>query len=117
MRKMADKPIQHPLSHLGAARKASLSEDFHERLSAFENLAGQKLDIVRAAASIGADEELNEEQRVARAADAMIKAHGESWDDVLAAARRMEIESNRPDFATAVREEIERRHHEAVKAL
>lgn len=67
---------------------------------------------------LAADDQISIEEQVGRAADALLRAYlPQSWARVLQAARTLENVSSRRDFATAVREEIERRHKQSTSDI
>lgn len=64
---------------------------------------------------LNAGDGMSHDEQVSRAADALIRAYlPQSWAKVLREARKMERVASRPDFARAVREEVERRHREST---
>ncbi len=104
----------HPSAGLGQARQATRADDFEEMIAAARNLAPEG-----SAANVALNEagkmtvELTREEMIKRAANALIRAYlPMSWDRVIAEALRLEHSSKRPEFAQAVRREVETRRND-----
>ena len=105
---------KHPSADMAKAREALREGAFDKLAQAVRDLAPEG-----SATNIALTEVLEmtsgmtREEQVQRAADALVRAYlPESWDRVLAEARRLEQSSTQPEFAQAVRVEVERRHNE-----
>lgn len=112
---MSDARItRHPSADIGEARKAIRDGDFEGLASAIRSLVpeGSATEIALTEV-LEATTGMTRDEQIKRAADALIRAYlPESWERVLFEARRMEEVSGQPEFARAVRIEVERRHNE-----
>lgn len=109
---------KHPSADMAKARKALREGAFHDLAEAIRNLAaeGSATDIALTEV-LGMTSGMTREEQVRRSADALIRAYlSESWNRVLAEALRLEQSSSQPEFAQAVRMEVERRHNEQKPA-
>lgn len=105
---------KHPSADMAKARKALREGAFDELAEAIRNLAaeGSATDIALTEV-LGMTSGITREEQIRRAADALVRAYlPESWEHVLAEAVRLEQSSSQPEFARAVRVEVERRHNE-----
>jgi hypothetical protein len=62
----------------------------------------------------GADNTLSTKEQIIRAADALVRVYEPQWHKIVALAQRLELSSDRPEFARAVRREVERRFRAAT---
>lgn len=105
---------KHPSASLGKARKALREGAFEEAAEALRELAGKgSATEIALTEALRINSQMTPEEQIRRAADALVRAYlPESWERVIAEARRLEQSSSQPDFARAVRIEVERRHNE-----
>lgn len=105
---------RHPSADIGKARKALREGAFDELAEAIRNLAAEESATDIALTEVlGMTSGITREEQIRRAADALVRAYlPESWERVLAEAVRLEQSSSQPEFARAVRVEVEHRHNE-----
>ena len=105
---------KHPSAILGKARRALREGALEEAAEAIRDLASEgSATEIALSEVLGMTSQMTPEERVKRTADALIRAYlPESWERVCAEALRLEQSSSQPEFAQAVRIEVERRHNE-----
>lgn len=109
-----DRIARHPSAELGKARQALRDGAFDELADAVRKLVaeGSATDIALTEV-LAMTSGMTPEEQIKRAADALIRAYlPESWERVISEALRLEQSSSQPEFAQAVRAEVERRHNE-----